>query len=609
MRSWKQKRQEGQKGAKNLFLPFLLFLFFLLPPALTAQQQSSGGASTAGEFKPVKDALSRPITAGGFVANAPVYFTDVTARSGLQKFIHKSGVADKRYILESPSGGVALFDYDNDGWLDVYLVNGSTFEALKGKERPPRAALFRNNRDGTFTDVTDKAGVANERWGFGVACGDFDNDGWEDFYVTNFGPNRLYRNNGDGTFTDVAEKMGVAAGGWSTGATFGDYDGDGRLDLFIAGYVNFDPANPPEARTTASGVKYCYFRGQPVMCGPRGLKGAPDHLFRNNGASFVEVSKPAGVADENGYHGFAAAWVDVDDDGKLDLLVVNDSTPNYLYRNKGDGTFEDVSFASGFALSEDGREQAGMGLAVGDYDNDGRVDFYVTNFSDDTNTLRHNDGERMFTDVTHVTGHGAPTIPFLGWGAGFVDFDNDGFKDLLVANGHVYPQVDKFDWGTTWAQRPLLFKNRDGKIFDVAPAATGSGLAAVIPARGLALGDINNDGRVDAVINNCDGHPTILRNETAKTGHWVALKLVGGPKSPRDAIGATVWLTAGGKRQRADVVSGASYCSQSDLRLHFGLGAATRVEKLEVRWPSGAREVVPIKMVDRVVTITEGKAK
>ncbi|MGH9850534.1 MAG: CRTAC1 family protein [Blastocatellia bacterium] len=598
---------------KHIFSRAIAFIALCCLPLLivTAQQgeQSQGGASTAGTFKPVKDALSRPITAGGFVANAPVYFTDVTARSGLQKFVHKSGVADKRYILESPSGGVALFDYDNDGWLDVYLVNGSTFAALNGQEKAPRAALFHNNRDGTFTDVTDKAGVANERWGFGVACGDFDNDGWADFYVTNFGQNRLYRNNGDGTFTDVAEKMGVTVGGWSTGASFGDYDGDGRLDLFVAGYVDFDPANPPEARTTESGVKYCYFRGQPVMCGPRGLKGAPDHLFRNNGANFVEVSRPAGVADENGYYGFAAAWVDIDDDGKLDLIVVNDSTPNYLYRNKGDGTLEDISFASGFALSEDGREQAGMGLAVGDYDNDGRVDFYVTNFSDDTNTLRHNDGEGLFTDVTHAAGHGAPTIPFLGWGTGFIDFDNDGLKDLLVANGHVYPQVDKFDWGTTWAQRPLLFKNRDGKIFDVAPAATGSGLAAVIPARGLALGDIDNDGRVDAVINNCDGHPTVLRNETAKTGHWLAVKLIGGPKSPRDAIGATVWLTAGSKRQRADVVSGASYCSQSDLRLHFGLGAATKVEKLEVRWPSGAREVVPIKAIDRVATITEGKAK
>lgn len=575
------------------------------------KKESSGGASTAGEFNPIKDARARPITAGGFVEGAPVFFTDITARTGLQKFRHRAGTAEKRYILESPSGGVALFDYDNDGWLDVYLINGSTFAALDSKEPAPRAALFRNNRDGTFSDVTARAGVANERWGFGAACGDFDNDGWADLYVTNFGKNRLYRNNGDGTFTDVAEKLGVALGGWSTGASFGDYDGDGRLDLFVAGYVDFDPANPPEPRTTASGVKYCYFRGQPVMCGPRGLKGAPDHLFRNNGSSFVEVSKQAGVADEPGYYGFGAAWCDVDDDNKLDLIVVNDSTPNYLYRNQGDGRFEDVSFTSGFALSEDGREQAGMGLAVGDYNNDGGVDLYVTNFSDDSNTLYRSftGGAVLFTDVTFAAGHGAPTIPFLGWGTGFIDFDNDGLKDVFVANGHVYPQVDKFDWGTTWAQRPLLFKNKDGQNFEVMPATTGSGLAAVIPARGAAFGDLDNDGRVDVVLNNCDSSPAVLRNVTAPAGHWLMVKLIGGKQSPRDAVGATVWLTAGGKRQRADVISGASYCSQSDFRLHFGLGKATKVEKLEVRWPSGAREDVTIKTIDRVVTISESKGK
>jgi hypothetical protein len=596
---------------KNVFSRSVSFVAFCCLPLLIALaqqgEQSQGGASTAGTFKPVKDALSRPITAGGFVADAPVYFTDVTARSGLQKFVHKSGAADKRYILESPSGGVALFDYDNDGWLDVYLVNGSTLDALKGKERPPRAALFRNNRDGTFTDVTDKAGVANERWGFGVAAGDFDNDGWEDLYGANFGRNRLYRNNGDGTFTDVAEKMGVAVGGWSTGASFGDYDGDGRLDLFVAGYVDFDPDHPPEPRANESGVKYCFFRAQPVMCGPRGLKGAPDRLFRNTGAGFVDVSKQAGVADEKGYYGFGAAFCDIDGDGRLDLAVANDSTPNSLYRNKGDGTFEDISFFSGFALSEDGREQAGMGLAIGDYDNDGRIDFYITNFSDDSNTLYHNDGDGLFTDVTFAAGHGTPTIPFLGWGAGFLDFDNDGWKDVFVANGHVYPQVDKYDWGTTWAQRPLLFRNLGGKKFDVAPAREGSGLAVVKSARGLGVGDIDNDGRVDVVINNCDGAPTVLRNETKPAGHWLSLKLIGGAKSPRDAIGAVVYLTAGGKRQRADVVSGASYCSQSDLRLHFGLGDAAKIEKLEIHWPSGAKETVEIKAVDRIVTIAEGK--
>jgi enediyne biosynthesis protein E4 len=566
------------------------------------QDQSQGGANTAGTFKPIKDARNRPITAGGFVDDAPVYFTDITARTGLQKFQHVSGTPDKRYILESPSGGVALFDYDNDGWLDVYLVNGSTFAALQGKEPAPRAALFHNNKDGTFSDVTAKAGVANERWGFGVAAGDFDNDGWTDFYVTNFGKNRLYRNNSDGTFTDVAEKLGAAINTWSTGATFGDYDSDGDLDLFVVGYVQFDPANPPEPRTTRGGQKYCFFRGQPVMCGPRGLDGAPDYLLRNDGGKFTDVSKAAGVADEKGYYGFGTAFCDVNDDGKLDLLVANDSTPNFLYLNKGNGMFTDASYESGFALNEDGREQAGMGLAVGDYDNDGRPDVYITNFSDDTNTLYHNEGASQFNDVTYPTGHGTPTIPFLGWGAGFLDFDNDGWKDVFIANGHVYPQVDKFDWGTTWAQRPLLFKNKSGKTFDLLPAATNSGLAVVKAARGAAFGDLDNDGRVEVVINNCDDTPTVLRNETNSAGHWLSLKLLSGK---RDAIGATAWLTANGQRQRADVLSGGSYCSQSDLRLHFGLGAATKVDKLEIRWPGGARETVAVKAVDRVLTITE----
>ncbi len=577
--------------------------------AQSREPQEQGGASTAGIFNPVKDSSSRPITAGGFVDGAPVYFADVTARAGLQKFRHVSGAADKRFILESPSGGVALFDYDNDGWLDIYLVNGSTFAALEGKEKPPRSALFHNNKDGTFTDVTAKAGVANERWGFGAAVGDYDNDGWEDLYVTNFGKNRLYRNNGDGGFTDVAEEAGAALGGWSTGASFGDYDGDGDLDLFVAGYVAFDPSNPPEPRATGEGEKYCRYRGQPVMCGPRGLEGAPDHLLRNDGGKFTDVSKQAGVADEKGYYGFGAAFCDINDDGKPDLIVANDSTPNFLYLNKGGGAFEDAGFVSGFALNEDGREQACMGLAVGDYDNDGKLDLYVTNFSDDSNTLYHNvsetGGDAAFDDVTFASGHGTPTIPFLGWGAGFIDFDNDGLKDVFVANGHVYPQVDKYDWGTTWAQRPLLFKNRNGKVFDLMPAATGSGLAVVRSARGAAFGDLDNDGRVDVVINNCDDAPTVLRNVTTDAGHWLSLRLIGGPKSPRDAIGATVWLTAGGKRQRADAISGAGYCSQSDLRLHFGLGKATKVDKVEIRWPSGAHKTLQIKTVDRALTVRE----
>jgi hypothetical protein len=600
----------------NLLASVAIITVFSLAMALSAastgasqekKEQPQSGTSTAGVFKPVKDALARPITAGGFVDGAPIVFRDVTARAGLARFRHRSGGLEKRYIPETASGGVALFDYDNDGWLDVYLVNGSTFEALRGKAKAPRSALFRNNRDGTFADVTDKAGVANERWGFGAAVGDFDNDGWEDLYVTNYGKNRLYRNNGDGTFTDVAERLGVAIDTWSAGASWGDYDGDGRLDLFVAGYVAFDIKELPDPEAKSNGINYCQFRGQPVMCGPRGLKGARDYLFRNDGKSFTEVSDKAGVADRRGYYGFAAAWCDVDDDGKLDLLVANDSTPNYLYTNKGDGTFEDVSYVSGFALNENGREQACMGIGVGDYDNDGRIDLYVTNFSDDSNTLYHNDGGATFTDVTFQAGHGETTIPFLGWGTGFMDYDNDGLQDIFVANSHVYPQVDKFDWGTTYAQRPLLFRNTNGTRFELVPPATASGLAVVITARGAAFGDIDNDGRVDAVLNNTDSAPTILKNEAATKNHWLKVKLVGGPRSPRDAIGAAVFLSAGGKRQRQDVISGASYLSQSDLRLHFGLGAATRVDKLEIRWPSGAREVVEVKEIDREIIITEGR--
>ncbi|HVI10855.1 MAG TPA: VCBS repeat-containing protein, partial [Candidatus Binatia bacterium] len=421
--------------------------------------------STGEAHAPVKDALHRPITAGGFVDGAPVVFEDVTHAAGLDKFHHKSGTAEKNTILETPGSGVALLDYDNDGWLDIYLVNGSTFAALKGKEAAPRAMLLHNNHDGTFTDVTDKAGVANQRWGFGAVVGDYDNDGWPDIYVTNFGKNRLYHNNHDGTFTDVAETAGVALGGWSTGATWGDYDRDGRLDLFVPGYVKFDPENPALAgKGVAAG--YCQFRGIPVMCGPRGLPGESDHLFHNNGdGTFADVSVKAGVADAKGYYGLASVFVDVDDDGWPDLLVANDSVPKYLYRNKREGTFEDISYISGFALNDEGREQAAMGIAVGDYNRDGKVDFCITNFSDDYDTLYRNDGAANFSDVSYAAGVATATIPFLGWGAGFLDYDNDGLLDLFFANGHVYPAVDKQDWGTTYAQRPLLFRNRDGKKF------------------------------------------------------------------------------------------------------------------------------------------------
>jgi len=554
----------------------------------------------------VKDAHSRPITAGGFVDKGPIVFADATRESGLGAFHHRAGTPEKRTILEVPGSGVALLDYDNDGWLDVYLLNGSTFAALEGKEPAPKAVLLRNKRDGTFADVTDKAGVANERWGFGVAVADYDNDGWPDIYAANFGKNRLYHNNRDGTFTDVAERAGVTLGGWSAGPTWGDYDRDGLVDLFVPGYAKFDPAHPPLPGEGGIPAALCRFRGVPVMCGPRGLAGEGDHLFRNKGdGTFTDVTGKAGVSDPKGYFGFASVFADVDDDGWLDLAVANDSVPSALYRNRHDGTFEDVSYMSGFAVTEDGREQASMGIAVGDYNRDGRIDFYVTAFSDDYNALYRSEGEGNFTDVTNQASLVEPTIPFLGWGTVFLDFDNDGLLDLFVANGHVYPGVDQQDWGTTWKQRPQLFRNVNGERFEVVPPVTGTGLAAVIAGRGAGFGDLFNVGRIDIVVNNVDSAPTLLRNVVKNNAHWIKLKLVGGPKSPRDATGAKVFLTCGKVRQRADIVSGGSYGSSNDPRVHFGLGSCRNIDTLEIHWPSGARKHITVPAVDRIYTVTE----
>jgi hypothetical protein len=600
----------GSKFALILFLMGTLFPFDAAQELDNPRpEKQSTGVSTGAPHAPVKDALSRPITAGGFIDGAPVVFTDVTKQSGLDKFRHRSGTPEKATILETPGSGVALLDYDNDGWLDIYLLNGSTVPALQGKEPAPRAMLFHNNHNGTFTDVTDKAGVANERWGFGVAVGDYDNDGWPDIYVSNYGKNRLYHNNRDGSFTDVAEKAGVTLGGWSTGPTWGDYDHDGLLDLFVPGYLKFDPGHPPVGGQNGLPLTACQFRGVSFpMCGPRGLPGETDHLFHNNGdGTFADVSKKAGVSDPQGYYGLASVFVDVDDDGWLDLAVANDSVPRYLYRNHHDGTFEDLSYLSGFALTNEGLAQASMGIAVGDYNRDGRVDFAVTTFSDDYKTIYRNDGEFNFSDVTYPSGLVGPSIPFLAWGIGFIDFDNDGLLDIFVANGHIYPSVDQRDWGTTWAQRPQLFRNLDGVRFQEVPAATGSGLADVIPARGATFGDLFNDGHIDVVLNNMDSPPELLRNVVKNGNHWITLKLVGGPKGPRDAIGAKAFLTAGGVRQRADVVSGGSYGSSSDPRLHFGLGTAAKIDKVEVHWPDGKKEEIVAPGVDKILTVVEGQ--
>lgn len=556
-----------------------------------------------------RDPSKHPVTESGFVNTGPIVFQDVTKAAGLSGWKSVDGAPDKRLIIDTNGSGVGLIDYDNDGWLDIYLVNGSTFNAMDGKEEPPHAALFHNNHDGTFTDVAAKAGVTNDRWGFAVAIADYDNDGWPDILVTNWGKNRLYHNNHDGTFTDVAEKAGVTLENWSAGATWGDYDGDGRLDLFISGYVHFDRNNLPYEKTRATGFSYCEFRGEPVMCGPMNLEGEPDHLFHNNGdGTFSDVSVKAGVADNlNKYYGLTPVFVDVNNDGKPDLVVANDSTLSYLYLNRGDGTFEDASYTSGFGLNEDGREVAAMGVAVGDYMNNGQLDFAISDFEDESKLLFRNEGAGGFNEVSMQSGIGKPSLPFLSWGDGFLDYDNDGWLDLMFVNGHIYPAADRLDWGSSYAQKTLLFHNEHNGKFTEVPAVKGTGLADVISGRGAAFGDLFNDGKIDVIINQIDGPPVLLRNVNPDHHHWVELKLVGGPKSPRDAVGAAVYLTANGIRQRQDVISGGSYASSNDPRLHFGLGDATDAGEAEIHWPSGEKQIVRLPAPDRIYTIIESK--
>ena len=579
------------------------------PPAQGQMGGIAGGLGAAAVY----DEQKRPITAGGFVDTGTVVFQDITKEAGLSGWVHKMGVPEKNFILETNGSGVGLIDFDKSGWLSIYLANGSTFAALDGKEEPPHAALFRNNHDGTFTDIAAKAGVTNDRWGYGVSVADYDNDGWPDIYVGNYGKNRLYHNNHNGTFTDVAEKAGVALGNWSPGSAWGDFDGDGRLDLYVTGYVHFDRDNLPIAGTKAVGYAACLYRGAPVNCGPRGLKGEPDHLFHNNGnGTFTDVTVKAHVEDKDNYYGFTSIFVSLNGNGKPDLVVGNDSEPNFLYINKGDGTFDDESYESGFALNKDGREIASMGIAAGDYENNGQVDFFVSDFGDDYKVLYHNDGNASFTDVSYKAGIAQVSIPFVGWGDGFLDYDNDGWLDLFEVNGHVYPQVDQHDWGTTFAERPFLFHNvpeatGKGRKFEYVPPVKGSGLAVVIPGRGAAFGDLFNDGKIDVIINPVDGPPVLLRNVNPDHHHWVEMQLVGGPKSPRDATCATVYLSANGMRMRQDVLASGSYISSNDRRLHFGLGDAKDAGTAEIHWPSGAKETVKIPAEDRIFTITEGK--
>jgi hypothetical protein len=612
-------------GCRTLFAGVTCSVFLVAgishaqQPEPAPQHGATGGVSSGVAAAPIYDEQKRPITAGGFVDHGPVIFEDITRQAGLSGWRHKMGSPEKNFIVETNGSGVCLLDYDNDGWLDIYLVNGATFNSLDGKEESPHAALFHNNHDGTFTEVAQKAGVANDRWGYGCSVADYDNDGWPDLFVGNYGKNRLYHNNHDGTFTDVAEKAGVTLGNWSSGSAWGDYDGDGRLDLYVSGYVHFDRDNLPIGGSKAVGYSFCQYRGVSVNCGPRGLQGEPDHLFHNNGdGTFTDVTAKAGVEDKNRYYGFTAIFVSLKGDGKPDLVVGNDSTPNFLYVNKGDGTFDDQSYLSGFALNNDGREIASMGIAAGDYENNGQVDFFVTDFGDDYKVLFHNDGDDSFTDVSYRAGVAQETVPFVGWGDGFIDYDNDGWLDLFMVNGHVYPQVDAHQWGASFGERPLLFHNvpapnGKGRKFEYVPPVQGTGLADVIPARGAAFGDLFNDGKIDVVINPIDGPPVLLRNVNPDHHHWVEAQLVGrgktatSPGSPRDATCATAYLTANGMRQRQDVLASGSYISSNDRRLHFGLGDATNAGTLEIHWPSGAKETVKLPAADRIYTITEGE--
>jgi hypothetical protein len=529
-----------------------------------------------------------------FLRAAELTFTDITREAGIT-FKHVFS-PEKKYIVESMSGGVALFDYDNDGYLDLYLVNSLTVDLAKANGKT-RSALYHNKGDGTFVDVTDKAGVGDIGFGMGVVVGDYNNDGFDDLYVTCLGPNHLLKNNGNGTFTDVTNKAGVGDPRWSTGAAFVDYDNDGRLDLFVSNYVDFNLSRLPEF-----GVgRTCQFKGVPVQCGPRGLPGAGDSLYHNNGdGTFSDVSKKAEVSDENGYYGLGVICSDFDEDGLVDIFVANDSTPNFLYHNNGDGTFKEIAFTSGTAVNESGAEQGSMGVTLGDYDHDGKLDLFITNFDDEYNILYHNDGHGSYTDVSFRSGVAKVSLPYVGWGTKFLDYDNDGWVDLFVTNGHVYPQRGHY------RQREFLHHNNHDGTFTEVAAQTGETLMEERVGRGVAVGDIDNDGDLDVVVNDLDGTPQLLRNDGGNANNSVLLRLVG-TKSNRDGIGARVKVVSGDLTQIDEVYSGGSYLSQNDLRLHFGLGQRTKVDQVEVRWPSGVVDKLTDLNVNKILTIKEGK--
>jgi hypothetical protein len=526
---------------------------------------------------------------------------DITKSTGIQ-FEHLSS-PEQKYIVESMSGGVALIDYDRDGWPDIYFTNAQSVEMARAGQKA-RSALYRNNHDGTFTDVTDKAGVGYPCWAMGAAVGDYNNDGWPDLLVTCFGGVVLYRNNGDGTFTDVTKEAGLASDtGWATGAAFGDYDGDGWADLFVSHYVALSLNDLPVFGSS----KTCKYQGIDVQCGPRGLKGSPDNLYHNNGdGTFTDVSKSAGVSDPQNRFGLTAVWVDFEGDGRLDLFVTNDGQPNYLYRNEGNGHFKDIAYTAGVAVSQDGAEQANMGVALGDYLHTGRLSVAITHFSNEYTVLYRNDGGMNFTDESYRSGIAPTTTSYVGWGDGFIDWQNNGWPDFFMVNGHVYPQVDTADVGTKYREPMLLFENQHNGTFKNISHLAGPDIELPRVGRGVACGDLFNDGRIEIVVENLKGQPVILQPQGGPPNHWISFQLEG-TRSNRLALNARLKVIAGDLVQTGEVISGGSYLSQSDLRLHFGLGNHDRVDRVEIAWPSGKKETFTNLNADRFYKAKEGQ--
>jgi len=545
-------------------------------------------------------AAAPPETSGA--PSSSVRFVNVASQAGLT-LRNWSGELQKTTINETVGNGVCLDDVDDDGRVDVFLPNGS-----RGRPFPPgqepRSALYRNRGDGTFEDVTDRAGVASVGyWAQGCAFGDYDGDGTIDLFLSGFGHYILYRGLGGGRFQDVTASAGLKARGWSTGAAFGDYDGDGLLDLYVSHYVDYDATSPP--LPPPGTLKNCFYKGAPVICGPGGLTPSIGRLYHNEGnGRFRDVTMTSGLVTRPTGYGLGAVWSDLDLDGDLDLFVANDTTPNWLYRNDGRGRFTEIGAMSGAAYTEEGRAQSGMGVDAGDYDNDGLPDLIVTNFSHDYSTLRHNDGGLMFTDVSMPSGIGLATMPTLGWGVGFFDYDNDGRQDLFIANGHVFPNIDERRLGTTWKQHNQLFHNEGGGRFVDVTSQAGPAFQELHSARGAAFGDLDDDGDTDIVVNNMDEPPALLRNDGGNAAHWIGLRLIGARYSA-GAVGARVTVVAGTLRQTKEVHAGSSHNSSNDPRPLFGLGAATRVDRIEIRWPRGRMQTLTGLPIDRYHTVRE----